>query len=97
MGVRVGKNKHTMVPNNLAHLATRVARQARMAGRINITSTDALAHFEEGLHRGVVTRRNPSTWWTRRHLDGKCRSSLGRIQCCLTARDLFTSDKAVLH
>src|SRR5260370_25879532 len=44
--VRVGKNEDAMIALDRADFATRVARQARVSGRIDIAAANMLPHLE---------------------------------------------------
>src|SRR5260370_9783962 len=54
MRVRVGKNEDAMIALDRADFAARVARQARVPGRIDIAAAHRLPHLEARYRWGVA-------------------------------------------
>src|SRR5260370_41349505 len=69
MRVRVGKNEDAMIALDRADFATRVARQARVPGRIDIAAANMLPHLE-ARYRWDVALHGIASGNPRRHRFG---------------------------
>ena len=56
--VRVREDVHAVVASDDPDLASRVARQTRVANRVHIARAHTLSHFEQRSHRRLVARGN---------------------------------------
>ena len=76
MGVAIGKEIDTVIPDDDASLAARVPWQASVACGIDVASAYALAHLEQRSHFWIGARSDSSIEPTVRCREGKRRTGL---------------------